>query len=241
MLEKTLESPLDSKEIKPVNPKGNQSLIFIGRTDAGAETPILWPPDVKNWHWKRPWCWERLKAGRERDGKDEMVGWYHQLDGHEFEQAPGVGDGQGSLVCCTPWGHKESDMTEQLNWTQLRVGRMQNHPASPFQSRVTVTTNKCPRGAGNERITPQRQSRGSTAASRVGSSHLRAFESCKILRLKQITHYRQIKWINNLFIRNWPKLLWKLKYIGQAGKLKQELILKSWSRISSLANLSFCF
>ena len=66
-------------------------------------------------HWERPWCWERLKAGGEGDDRDEMVGWHHRLDGHEFEWAPGVGDGQGGLACCSPWGHKESDTTEQLN------------------------------------------------------------------------------------------------------------------------------
>ena len=115
VLEKTLESPLDCKELKPVNPTGNQSWIVIGRTDAEAETPILWPPDVKNW-----------LIGKDPDaGKDwgqekgtigvKMVGWHHWLDGHEFEQVLGDGEGQGSLVCCSPWGRKESDMTDQLN------------------------------------------------------------------------------------------------------------------------------
>ena len=118
VLEKTLESPLDCKEIQPVHPKGNQSWIFIGKTDAEAETPILWPPDVKSWLiWKDPdvrkdWRWEDKGMT-----EDEMVGCYHWLDGHEFEQALGVGDGQGGLVCCSPWGWKESDMTEWLNWT----------------------------------------------------------------------------------------------------------------------------
>ena len=105
VLEKTLESPLDCKEIKPVNPKGNQPWIFIGRIDAEAEVPILWPPDAKNWLiWKDPDAgkdWRREKGMTE----DEMVGW-HRLDGKEFEQAPRVGDGQGSLVFCGPWGHK---------------------------------------------------------------------------------------------------------------------------------------
>ena len=72
-------------------------------------------------HWKRPWCWERLKAGGEGDTEDEMVGWYHRLDGHEFEQAPGVSDGQGSLACCSPLGCKELDVTEQLDWTDTRT------------------------------------------------------------------------------------------------------------------------
>ena len=119
VLEKTLKSPLDCKEIQPVNPKGNQSWIFIGKIDAEAETPILWLPYVKNWLiWKDPdagkdWRWEEKGTP-----EDEMVGWHHWLNGHEFEQAPGVGDGQGSLVCCIPWGRKESDMTEWLNWTE---------------------------------------------------------------------------------------------------------------------------
>ena len=118
----TLESPLDCKEIKPVNPKGNHSWTFIGRTDNEAEVPILWPPDVKNWLiWKRPWCWKRLKAGREGTTEDEMVGWHHWLDGQEFEQVLGVGDGHGSLACCSPWGSKESDTNEQMNWTEARA------------------------------------------------------------------------------------------------------------------------
>ena len=104
---------LDYKEIKPVHPKGNQSWIFIGRTDA--ETPILWPPDVKNWLiGKDPDAgkdWGQEKGMTE----DETVGWHHRLGGHEFEQAPGAGEGQGSLACCSPWGRKESDTTEQLN------------------------------------------------------------------------------------------------------------------------------
>ena len=118
VLEKTLESPLDCKEIQPVHPKGNQSWIFIGRADAEAETPILWPLDVKN-----GLIWKDTDAGkdwrREEKGttEDEMVGWHYRPDGHEFEQSPGVGDPQGSLVCCSLWGHKESDMTESLNWT----------------------------------------------------------------------------------------------------------------------------
>ena len=118
VLEKTLENPLDSKEIQPVHPKGNQSWIFIGRTEAEAETPILWPPDMKSWLIGKDSdagkVWRQEKGTRE----DEMVGWHHQLDGHEFEQALGVGDGQGGLVSRSPWGHKESDMIEWLNWTE---------------------------------------------------------------------------------------------------------------------------
>ena len=102
-------------------PKGNQPWIFIGRTDAEAEAPILWSPEVKNWLiGKDPDAgtdWRQEKGTTE----DKMVGWHHRLDGHEFEQVPGVGDGQGSLVCCSPWGHKESDMTERMNWTELMV------------------------------------------------------------------------------------------------------------------------
>ena len=118
MLEKTLESPLGSKEIKPVNLKGNQSWIFTGRTDAEAETPVLWPSDANNWLIGKDLDvgkdWRQEEKGTT---EDEMVGWHHRLNGHEFEQAPGVGDGQGSQVCCSPWGRKELDTTERLNWT----------------------------------------------------------------------------------------------------------------------------
>ena len=118
VLEKTLESPLGCKEIKPVNPKGNQSWIFIGSTDAEAEVPILWPPDAKNWLFgKDPDAGKDWRQEEKGITEDEMVEWYHWLNGHEFEQAPGVGDGQGGLACCNPWGHKESDTTEWLNWT----------------------------------------------------------------------------------------------------------------------------
>ena len=103
VLEKILESPLDCKEIKPVNLTENQSWIFVGRTDAEAETPILWPPDVKNWLiWKDPDAGKDWRQKEKGMTEDEMVGWYHRLDGHEFEQALGVGDGQGSLECYSP-------------------------------------------------------------------------------------------------------------------------------------------
>ena len=119
VLEKTLESPLNCKEIQPVHPKRDQSWVFIGRTDAEVETPILWPSDVKSWLiWKDPDAgkdWEQEKVMTE----DEMVGWHHQLNGHGFWWTPGVGDRQGGLACCGSWGHRESDMTEQLNWTEL--------------------------------------------------------------------------------------------------------------------------
>ena len=113
VLEKTLESPLDCKEIQLVHPKGNQSWIVLGRTYVEAETPILWRPDVKS----------RLTgkdpdAGKDwRTTEDDMVGWHHWLNRQEFEKTPGPGDGQGDLACCSLWGHKESDPTEQLNWT----------------------------------------------------------------------------------------------------------------------------
>ena len=116
MLEKmTLESPLNTKEIKTVNPKGSQSWILIGRTDAEAETPILWPPDVKNWLiGKDPDAGKDWGQEEKGTTEDEMVGWHHWLGRHEFEQAPGVGDGKGSLVCCSPLGHKMLGMTEQI-------------------------------------------------------------------------------------------------------------------------------
>ena len=119
VLEKTLESTLDYKEIQPVNPRGNKPWIFIGRTDAEAETPVLWPTHVKSWLIGKDPDAER-GWGQEEKGttEDEMVGWHHRLDGHEFEQASGVGDGQGRLVCCDSWGRKESDTTEQLNSTE---------------------------------------------------------------------------------------------------------------------------
>ena len=120
VLEKTLESSLDCKEDQPVHPKGDQSWVFIGRTDAKAETPILWPPHAKSWligkdpDAGRDW-------GQEEKGvtEDEMAGWHHRLDGHEFEWTPGVGDGEGGLACCDSWGRKESDLTEGQNWTEV--------------------------------------------------------------------------------------------------------------------------
>ena len=118
--EKILKSPLDCKEIQSVHPKGDQSWIFIGRTDVEGATPIFWPPDVKNWligkdpDAGKDWRWEEKGTT-----EDEMVGWHHQLDRHEFEQALEVGDGQGNLACCSPWGRKELDTTERLNWLHL--------------------------------------------------------------------------------------------------------------------------
>ena len=118
--EDTLESPSDCKEIKPVNCKGNQSWIFTGRTDAEAETPILWAPDAKNWLiGKDPDAGKDWRQEEKGMTGNEMVGWHHQLYRHEFEQAPGVGDGQGSLACCSPKmsqrvGH---DWVTELNYS----------------------------------------------------------------------------------------------------------------------------
>ena len=120
MLEKTLESSLNCKEIKPVNPKGNQSWIFIGMTDAKDEAPILWPPDAKNWlTGKDPDAgkdWRQEEKGMTEDGK---VGWHHRLNGCEFEQALGVGDGQGGLACCCPWGRHEWATEQQLTGWEI--------------------------------------------------------------------------------------------------------------------------
>ena len=122
MLEKTLESPLDCKEIQPVHPKGDQSWVFTERTDVEAETPILWPPDVKSWLiWKDHYAgkdWGQEEKGRT---ENEMVGWHHRHNGHGFGWTLGVGDGQGGLTCCGLWDHKESDKTEWLNWTELYI------------------------------------------------------------------------------------------------------------------------
>ena len=125
VLEKTLESPLNGKEIKLVNSKVNQPWLFIGRTDAEAETPVVWPRVVKGWligkdsDAMRDW-------GQEEKGmtEDEMSGWHHWLNGCESEWIQGVGDGQGGLACCCSWGRKKSDMTEQLNWTELNCDHL---------------------------------------------------------------------------------------------------------------------
>ena len=120
VLEKTLESPLDCKEIQPVHPKGDQSWVFIGRTNVESETPILWPPDVKSWLiWKVPDAGKDW--GQEEKGmtEDEMAGWHHWVNGPGFGCTPGVGDGQGGLACCSSWGRKESDTTEWLKWIEL--------------------------------------------------------------------------------------------------------------------------
>ena len=120
VLEKTLESPLDCKEIQPVHPKRDQSWVFIGRTDVEAETSILGPPDVKNWFiGKDPDAGKDWWQAEKGTTENEMVGWHYWLNGHEFGWTLGVGDGQGGLVCCSPWDCKESNTTERLNWTEL--------------------------------------------------------------------------------------------------------------------------
>ena len=107
VLEKTLESPLDCKEIQLVHPKGDQSWVFIGRSDDEAETPIIWPPDAKNWLIRKdPDAGKDWRQEEKGMTEDEMVGWHHRIDGHDSEQALGAGDGQGSLVCCSPWGRR---------------------------------------------------------------------------------------------------------------------------------------
>ena len=123
----SIQSPLACKEIKPVHPKGNQSWIFIRRTDGETEAPILWPPDGKSWlTGKDPDAGKDWRQEEKGMTENEMAGWYHWLHGHEFEKAPGDSEGQGSLVCCSPWGRKESDRTEWLNnsstevWTGFR-------------------------------------------------------------------------------------------------------------------------
>ena len=125
VLEKTLESPLDCKEIQPVHSKGDQPWVFTGRTDVEAETPILWPPDAKSWLiGKDPDAgkdWGQEEKGTTENG---MVGWHHQLNVHEFEQALGVGNGRGSVACCSPWGCKESDTIVWLKWTETFVYRI---------------------------------------------------------------------------------------------------------------------
>ena len=127
-LEKTLESPLDFREIQPVHPKGGQSWVFIGRTDAEAEGPILWPPDVKSWLIRKDldagkdWRWEEKGTA-----EDEMVGWCHWLNGHEFGWTPRVGDGQGGLTDCSPQGRKELDTTEQQRAFSLPCPKIQDY------------------------------------------------------------------------------------------------------------------
>ena len=115
-----LENSLDTKEIKPVNSKGNQPWIFIGRTDVEADAPVIWPHDVKSWLiGKDPDAGKDWGQKEKETTEDEMAGWHHRLDRLEFEWTPGDGDGQGGLACCDSWHRKESDTTERLNWTEL--------------------------------------------------------------------------------------------------------------------------
>ena len=144
VLEETLESPLDSKEIQPVHPKGYQSWIFIGRTNAEAETPILWPPDMKNWlTGKDPYAEKNRRQKEKGMTEDEMIGWHHRLDGHEFEQALGVGVGQGTLECWSTRAcrqlHKTSNWTELisiLQWENQQLERLNHSPSSPREEEV---------------------------------------------------------------------------------------------------------
>ena len=117
-----LENPLDSKEIKPVNPKRNQPWIFIGRTGAEVEVPVLWPFDMKSQLFgEDPDAGKDWRQEEKETTEDELVGWHHRRDGHVIGWTPGVGDGQGGLACCSPWCGKESDTTEWLNWTELNL------------------------------------------------------------------------------------------------------------------------
>ena len=130
LLNCTVGKDSNYKEIKPVNPKGNQSWIFFGRTYAETEAPILWPPHAKNWLiGKDPDAGKDWRQEEKGTTEDEMVGWHHWLDGHEFEQALGVGDRQGSLACCSLWGAK----TAQLNWTDMDTPHLfvENKSLSP--------------------------------------------------------------------------------------------------------------
>ena len=134
-VEKTLVIPLDCKEIQPVSPRVNQSWIFIGKTDTEAETLIFWPPDAKYWLiWKEPDAEKDWKQEEKRMTEDKMVGWHHWLDGHDFESAPGAGDGQGGQVYRSPCAHEVSDMTEQLSWTELNWCLPLLHCHIPFCS-----------------------------------------------------------------------------------------------------------
>ena len=141
VLEKNLEGPLDCKEIKPVRPKGNQSWMFTETTNG--ETPILWPPDEKNWLiGKDPDAGKDTRWEEKGTTQDEMVGWHHRLNGHEFEQAPAVGDGQGSLACCSPWGCKEFDVTEWVNWTDIKMSSWWKNALTKFNTQLNKNTKK---------------------------------------------------------------------------------------------------
>ena len=148
VLEKTLEHPLDCKEIRPVHSKGDQSWMFIGRTDVEAKTPILWPPDAESWLvWKDPDAGKDWGQEEKGTTEDEMVGWHHRHNGHESEWTPGVGDGQGGLACCSPWGRKESDMTERLNllnWTHPHLCSMKETGTTAHKRVLSCTSPPSP-------------------------------------------------------------------------------------------------
>ena len=138
VLEKSLESPLDCKEIQTVHPKWDQSWLLFGRTDVEGETPILWPPDAKSWFTgKEPDAGKGWGQEEKGTTEDEMVGWHYWLNGLESEQSPRVGGGQGSLACCSSWGRKESDTTELLNWTELNWKMTIGSELTFFQRRLT--------------------------------------------------------------------------------------------------------
>ena len=140
-------------EIQPVHPKGDQSWVFIAKTDVDAETPILWPPDAKNWLiWKDPDAGKDWRQEEKWMRENEMIGWHQQLNGHEFGWTLGIGDGQGGLICCSPQGHKESDMTELLNWTYSQMNRTWDGQGTKSQTLIQrnsmasfVTTAPSPR------------------------------------------------------------------------------------------------
>ena len=157
VLEKTLESPLDCKEIQSVHSKGDQSWVFFGRTDAEAEAPVLWPPHVKSWLVGKDSDagrdWEKEEKGMT---EDEIAEWHHRTDGCEFEWAPGVGDGQGSLACCYSWGRKESDTTERLNWTELNINSFQkiNLCQKVQEYTMTIRSNQISRSFVSDSLRP---------------------------------------------------------------------------------------
>ena len=155
VLEKTLESPLDCKEIQPVHPKGHQSWVFTGRTDVEAETPVLRPPDVESWLiGKDPDVGKDCRQEEKGTTEDEMGGWHHRLDGPGFRWTPGVGDGQGGLACCGSWGCKESDTTEPLNWTELSDNPFQVATEWSLVSSVKRSRGKRSKSLGTKIIFP---------------------------------------------------------------------------------------
>ena len=140
-----LESPLDCKEIQPDHPKGEWSCVFIGKTDVETETPIVWPPNAKSWLiWKDPDAGKDWGQEEKRTTDDEMVGWHHRLNRHEFGWTPGVGDGQGGLACCDSWGRKESDTNERLSdwvtevsWTVCNTAQWFSQVVVPYCVLIT--------------------------------------------------------------------------------------------------------